>query len=87
MPEQGPKLVSGVVTMDDATFTTLFSLSCGASASSWFNLRAILDIGYPQSLIHEGPRDQMVVATGTADASYVRATALKRCLAQADRLG
>ena len=31
LPEQGPDLVKGVVTMDDAIFTTLLSLLSGAS--------------------------------------------------------
>ena len=76
LPEQGPDLVSGVVTMDDATFTTLLSLSSGASATSLFNCRALLDTRSPQSFIHQGAFDQMF-ATGAADASYVRATSPK----------
>ena len=70
LPEQGPGLVSGVVTMDDATFTTLLSLSSRASATSPFNCCALLATGSPQSFIHQGAFDQMVV-TGAADASYV----------------
>ena len=73
MPEQGPDLIGGVVSMDDATFTTLLSLSSGVSATSRFNCRALLDTGSPQSFIHQGAFDQMV-ATGAADASCVRST-------------
>ena len=73
LPDRGPDLVSGVVTMDDVTFTTLLSLSSGASATYRFNCRALLDTGSPQSFIHQGAFDQMV-ATGATDASYVRAT-------------
>ena len=73
LPEQGPDLMSGVVTMDDATFTTLLSLHSGVSTTSWFNCRALLDAGSPQSFIHQGAFDQMV-ATGAADASCVRST-------------
>ena len=62
--------------MDDATFTTLLSLSSGASATSRFNCRALLDTGSPQSFIHQGALDRMI-ATGAADASYVRATTPK----------
>ena len=76
LPEQSPDLVSCVVAMDDATFTTLLSLSSEASASSRFNCRALLDTGSPPSFIHQGAFDQMV-ATGAADASYVRVTTLK----------
>ena len=72
-PEQGPDLVSGTVTIDDDTFTTLPSLTSGASATSPFRCRALLDTGSPQSFIHQGSFDQMV-ATGVADESYVRAT-------------
>ena len=73
IPEQGPGLISGVVTMDDATFTTLLSLHSGVSTTSRFNCRALLDTGSPQSFIHQGAFDQMV-ATGAADASCVRST-------------
>ena len=73
IPEQGPDLIGGVVTMDDATFTTLLSLHSGVSATSRFNCRALLDTGSPQSFIHQGAFDQMV-ALGAADASCVRST-------------
>ena len=73
IPEQGPDLIGGVVTMDDATFTTLLSLHSGVSATSRFNCRALLDTGSPQSFIHQGAFDQMV-ASGAADASCVRST-------------
>ena len=71
--EQGPDLIGGIVTIDDATFTTLFSLHSGVSATSRFNCRALLNTGSPQSSIHEGAFDQMV-ALGAADASCVRST-------------
>ena len=71
--EQSPDLISGVVTMDDVTFTTLPSLTSGASTTSQFHCRALLDTGSPQSFIHQGAFEQMV-ATGAADESYVRST-------------
>ena len=43
MPEQGPDLIGGIVTMDDATFTTLLTLHSGVFATSRFDGRAILD--------------------------------------------
>ena len=43
MPEQGPDLIGGIVTMDNATFTTLLTLQSGVSATSRFDCRAILD--------------------------------------------
>ena len=73
IPEQGPDLIGGVVTMDDATFTTLLSLHSGVSATSRFNCRALLDTGSPRSFIHQGVFDQMI-ALGAADASCVRST-------------
>ena len=73
IPEQGPDLISGVVTMDDATFTTLLSLYSAVSTTSPFTCRALLDTGSPQSFIHQGAFDQMV-ATDAADASCVRST-------------
>ena len=73
IPEQGPHLISGVVIMDDATFTTLLSLHSGVSTTSRFNCRALLNTGSPQSFIHQGAFDQMV-ATDAADASCVQST-------------
>ena len=74
LPEQGPDLIGGIVTMDDATFTTLLTLHSGVSATSRFDCRALLDTGSPQSFIHQGAFDQMV-AMGAADASCIRSTA------------
>ena len=71
--DQGPDLISGVVTMDDVTFTTLPSLTSGASATSQLRCRALLDTGSPQSFIHQGAFEQMI-ATGAVDESYVRST-------------
>ena len=79
MSEQGPDLISaGVVTMDDVTFTTLPPLTSGASVTSQFRCRALLDTGSPQSFIHQGAFEQMV-ATGAADESYVRSTPPRSC--------
>ena len=76
LPEQGPDLIGGIVTMDDATFTTLLTLYSGVSATSRFYCRALLDTGSPQSFIHQGAFDQMV-AMGAADASCIRSTTPK----------
>ena len=73
IPEQGPDLISSVATIDDATFTTLPSLTSGTSATSPFRCRALLDTGSSQSFIHQGAFNQML-ATGAADESYVRST-------------
>ena len=74
MPKQGPDLVSGVVAMDDATFTTLLSLSNGASATSRFNCRALLDTGSPQSFIHQAHFDQMVAPNPTSEPPKITTT-------------
>ena len=71
MPEQGPDPVSGVVPIDNATFTTLLSLSSGASATSRFTCRTLLDKGSPHSFI-QGAFNKMI-ETGIADASYIQA--------------
>ena len=76
LPEQGPDLLGGIVTMDDATFTTLLTLHSGVSATSRFDCRALLDTGSPQSFIHQGAFDQMV-AMGAADPSCIRSTTPK----------
>ena len=73
IPEQGPDVIGGVVTMDDTTFTTLLALHSGVSTTSRFNCRALLNTGSPQSFIHQGAFDEMV-STGSADASCVRST-------------
>ena len=71
--EQGPGLISGVVIMDDVTFTTLPSLTSGAPATSQFRCRSLLDTGSPQSFIHQGAFEQ-ILDIGAADESYVRPT-------------
>ena len=73
IPEQGPDLISGIVTIDDNTFTTLPLLTSGTSATYPFRCHALLDTGSPQSFIHQDAFDQMV-ATGAVDESYVRST-------------
>ena len=76
LPEQGPDLIGGIVTMDDATFTTLLTLHSEVSATSRFDCRALLDTRSPQSFIHQGAFDQMV-AMGAADPSCIRSTTPK----------
>ena len=76
LPEQGPDLIGGIVTMNDTTFTTLLTLHSGVSATSRFDCRALLDTGSPQSFIHQGAFDQMV-AMGAADPSCIRSTTHK----------
>ena len=65
LPEQGPDLIGGIVTLDDATFTT-FSIS----------LPRPIRHGIAQSFIHQGEFDQMIVM-GAADASCIRSTTPK----------
>ena len=60
LPEKDPNLITGVVTIDDATFTALLSLVSGVSAMSRFNCRALVDTRSPQKCIHKGALDPMV---------------------------
>ena len=71
LPDQGPDLISGVVTMDDAMFTTLLSLASGFPAISRFICRALLGTRSPQPSIHQGTSGPRIV-TGASDVSYVR---------------
>ena len=57
IPQQGPDLISGVVTTDGPTFTTSLSLHSGVFTTSRFNCRALLDTGSSQSFIHQGAFD------------------------------
>ena len=53
MPEQGPDMIGGIVTMDDATFITLLTLHSGVFATSRFDCRAILDSYLAAGLIQD----------------------------------
>ena len=73
VPKQGPDLISGVVAMDDAMFTTLFSLASGVFATSRFNCHVLLETKSPQPFTHQVAFDLML-STGAADTFYVRST-------------
>ena len=49
--EHGPGLSSGIVTVDDASFTTRIKVHSGPSASNRYGLVARLDTGSPQTFI------------------------------------
>ena len=73
--EQGPDFTSGVVTIDEARFTALLSLTSGTSATSRFRCCAILNTGSLQSFIRQGAFD--LIAIGPAAECYVRSTTPK----------
>ena len=54
LPEQDPDLISGAVTMDDATFTTFLSLVRGTSVMYRFNCGVVLDRRSSQSVFRYG---------------------------------
>ena len=58
MPEQGPDLIGGIVTMDDTTFTTLLTLHSGVFATSRFDCRAILDSYLAAGLVQHSTSPQ-----------------------------
>jgi len=69
MPEQGPDVVSGVVTMDDATFTNLLSVSrFNCRALPWYRVT---------SIVHPPRTFGKMVATGATNASYVQSATPK----------
>ena len=72
LPEQGPGLVGGVVTVDHKSYTTQIRAHCGATAST-FGCVALLDTGSPQSFISARAWDSMK-ASGAASAAFEKRT-------------
>lgn len=59
--------------MDNAMSTTLLSLKSGTPVVTRLFCRALLDTSFPQSFVHQGALDEMVVS-GASKASCVRPT-------------
>ncbi len=72
IPEQGPGLVGGVITVDDKSYTTQIQTHCG-SATSTFGCVALLDTGSPQSFISARTWASMK-ASGAASAAFEKRT-------------
>ena len=60
LPEHGPCLVGGVITRDDASFTTKITIHSGANALAPYGCVALLDSGFPQTLIRRDVFDSML---------------------------
>ena len=72
LPEMGPCLVDGIVTVDDASFTTRVHIHSGPTATTTFPCVALLDTGSPQSFINEGAWRQLQTAgAGTPSSERV----------------
>ena len=51
LPEHGPCLVGGIITLEDDSFTTKIAVHSGANALATFGCVVLLDTGSPQSFI------------------------------------
>lgn len=66
LPEQGPSLVDGVVTMDDASHTTRVRLH-GGNATVGYRCDALLDSGSPATFITSNALGTMVASGAISD--------------------
>ena len=68
IPEQGPGLVDGIITVDDASYTTQILTHCGPATSA-FGCVALLDTGSPQSFVSASTWAAMK-ASGAASSAF-----------------
>ena len=66
LPEHGPGLVGGTITLDDASFTTKITVHSGTTASTVFGCVALLDTGSPQTFTHRDVLEQMLAGRAVA---------------------
>ena len=66
LPEHGPDLVGGTITLDDASFTTKITVHSGTTASTVFGCVALLDTGFPQTFISRDVLEQMLAGDEAA---------------------
>ena len=59
LPEHGPCLVEGTITLDDASFTTKIAIHSGAGVLAPFGCVALLDTGCPRTFIRRDVSDRM----------------------------
>ena len=69
LPEHGPCLVGGIVTVDDATFTTRVKVHAGP-ATSQYGLAALLDSGSPAIFINSNAGGTLI-AMGAVSDKYI----------------
>ena len=73
LPEIGPDLACGVVTIDDRTHTAKILVYSGVGICSHYRCVALLDTGSPQTFILESAWQRMVLS-GAADERFARHT-------------
>ena len=73
LPEHGPCLIGGTISIDDPTFTTRVQIHSGTTARARYACVALLDTGSPASFIHEQAWEQMKI-TGAATTACERNT-------------
>ena len=61
LPEHGPCLVGGTVTLDDVSFTTKIAIHSGGDAMAPYSCVALLDTGSPQTFIRRDVLDRMLL--------------------------
>ena len=60
LPEHGPCLIGGIITLDDASFTTKIAVHSGANALVPVGCVALLDTGSPQTFIRRNVLNRML---------------------------
>ena len=60
LPEHGPCLIGGIITLDDASFTTKIAVHSGANALAPYGWVALPDTGSPQTFIRPDLLDRML---------------------------
>ena len=73
LPEHGPCLVGGIITLDDASFTTKVAVQSGANALAPYGCVAVLDTGSPQTFVRRDVMDHML----SVEAAFVECE--RRC--------
>ena len=68
LPEHGPCLVGGTVTLDDVSFTAKIAIHSGGDAMVPYSCVALLDTGSPQTFIRHDVLDRML-SVGAASAA------------------
>ena len=71
LPEHGPCLVGGTVTLDDVSFITKIAIHSGGDAMAPYSCVALLDTGSPQTFIRRDVFDRML-SVGAASAACER---------------
>ena len=75
LPEHGPCLVGGTVTLDDVSFTTEIAIHSRGDAIAPYSCVALLDTGSPQTVIRSDVLDR-VLLVGAASSACERPSSL-----------